>query len=181
MITLAFDTTVLSGFARSGDLDVLERITSQHRRVATRAVVDELEQGVLQYPELREAIDAEWLGHVRADTLRELLVFGECSRRLGTAQRNIGECSTIAWAEIHDAIAVTDDQVAYNLCRERGVRVCRSLRLLASALRSGLLQETEADAVVERLLAKGTHLPFATGLEFLEWVRSQTVPISIVQ
>ena len=43
--TLVFDSSVLSCFARAGRLELLHQIAAERRRVVTRDVVVELEEG----------------------------------------------------------------------------------------------------------------------------------------
>jgi len=171
MKALVFDTSVLSPFARAGLLGLLERITAGHLRHVTRDVLDELSRGTDRWPELGAVAASGWLQPVKVESVGEFVVFAVCSQRLVSGSRNVGECATLAWAEVHGAVAVTDDQVAYDLGRERGIPVVRSLRLLGSALRAGILGEAEAEKAVDLLLSNGARLPFQSGADFLRWFR----------
>jgi predicted nucleic acid-binding protein len=173
---LCFDASVLSPFARAGLLPLLEKATAGGQRVVTRAVLEEIKQGVeAGYPELGRVLRANWLEPVRVDSVRELVIFAELTLRFGRTGRDIGEASTIAWAEANAGTVVADDQVAYNVCRERKVPVERSMRLLAGALRNAILSETDAAAAVDALVDRGARLPVASGAEFLSWYREEPI------
>ena len=85
---------------------------------------------------------------------------------------DIGEATVLAWAEANGATAFTDDDVAVQIGRERGVNVVRTLALVARGVRHGLLTESEADRLVDELLRAGGRFPFRPG-EFISWARDQ--------
>ena len=78
----------------------------------------------------------------------------------------------LAFAEAHGAIAFTDDQVAFQVGRERDVKVVRTLALVARGVRNGVLTETEAERLVEDLIRAGGRYPLRAG-EFVCWARGQ--------
>lgn len=166
---LVFDTSVLSCFARAGLLEVLERITSGHVRIAPRAVIEELEDGASEFPLLRSVQEQTWLTTVRVDSLQELHAFARYAVRFG-ADRNIGEASVLAYAEVHHATAVVDDQTAVQVGRERGVSVKRTLALIGGAVVKSLLTESEAVALVDPLIQGGARFP-CSGTDYLEWAK----------
>lgn len=98
MADLVFDAFPLSQFARAGRLDTLERLTAGHGRIVTRAVLDEIRNGVAKYETLA-AMKLPWLEHVAVDSLEELRAFAIYAARLGSGERNVGEATTLAWAE----------------------------------------------------------------------------------
>lgn len=95
---LVFDTSVLSCFARAGELDALEQATRDHERLVPRAVLGEIKRGVVDYPKLAAVLDATWLEEVPVDGLEELAAFAHYARRLTAGDRNVGESSVLAWA-----------------------------------------------------------------------------------
>lgn len=174
MSTMVFDTSVLSQFARADLMSVLERITSSNRRVVTRSVLDEIRNGISNgFPELERVLEADWLQEVRVDSLQELILFAEYSKRFGTSGRDVGEASTMAWAKVNEAIVISDDMVAYNLSGEMKIKFQRSMGLLGAAINGGLLSESEAVDAVNMLLEKGTRLPVHSGAEFLDWLHKK--------
>jgi predicted nucleic acid-binding protein len=172
MRSLGFDTSVLSPFARADLLPVLEQVTAGERRIVTRAVLVEIQHGIATgYPELERVLRAGWLEQVRVDSPRELESFAELALRFGRTGRDVGEATTIAWALANGGTVVTDDRVAYNVCREHRIPVLRSMRLLAGALHKGILASERVAAVVDALLDRGARLPVGSGDAFLSWYR----------
>lgn len=169
MADLVFDTTPLSHFCRAGHLRTLEVLTEAHVRLATRAVRDEIRRGVPQYPELQAVIDAPWLQEVPVDGLEEIPALLFYATRLVTGTRNVGEAATLAWAEVHDAIAIVDDDGARQLASERRVRKHGSLWLIIGGVRANTLTMEEASGVVSQLVGLGARLP-CTGQTFPAFV-----------
>lgn len=168
---LIFDSSVLSCFARAGLLDLLDRLTAHHRRLVPRAVVDELDGGKHLYPQLADVSGAAWLERVPVDSLAELRAFARYTARFG-AERDFGEASVLAYAEVHNAVALIDDQIAVQVGRERNVDVRRSLALLIGGVRRNILTEAEAGAAIDKLIAGGARFP-CTGADFVEWARRE--------
>ncbi len=167
-----FDSSVLSAFARAELLDLLEQLTRGHERFVPRAVLDEAERGSRDHPNLEAIAQVPWLEVVPVDSLDELLAFARYAARLVAGDRNVGEASVLAWAEVHRAVAVIDDQDAVQCGRENQVAVRRSLALLASGIRDGLLGEEEAIKVVAALAERGEARFPCQGQEFLAWAHA---------
>ena len=108
MPVYVFDSAPLSCFARARQLPILDRLTAGNERVTTRAVIDEIRNGVARFPELQDVLDLAWLRVESADSLDELRLFAKYAQRLGSDVHDIGEASALAWAEAHGAIAFTD-------------------------------------------------------------------------
>lgn len=149
---------------------MLDRLTAGNERVTTRAVIDEIRNGVGAFPELQDVIALPWLCVEPVDGLQELGMFAKYAQRLGSGVHDIGEASVLAWAEAHGAIAFTDDEAAVQAGRDRGVEVRRTLALVARSIKHGVLSDTEADRLVDDLLRAGARFPFGTG-EFIGWAR----------
>lgn len=133
MTCLVFDNSPLSHFARARELGALEAITAVHDRVVTQAVLDEIARGSVEHPELAQVSRLDWPRVVRVDGLPELQAFAEYASRLGSGARDIGEASTLAWAEVHGATAILDERAGTRQARERGVDVHGTLWLIARA------------------------------------------------
>jgi predicted nucleic acid-binding protein len=97
--------------------------------------------------------------------------------RLGNLERNAGEASVLAWAERHSAIAYVDDQVACNVGRGRGVRVQRTLHLIISSVRSGVLTESRAQLLVASLVDTDARFPQQAREDLFGWARSRNPPL----
>ncbi len=126
MKPLVFDSTVLSSFARSGLLGLLEKLTSGYDRVVPTPVLQELRNGISPHPGLATVDECAWLREVRVDGLVELISFSEFHQRLGAGERNVGESSVLAWAQRHEGVALTDDQSAAQLAKEKRIEVRRT-------------------------------------------------------
>lgn len=172
MAVLVLDSAPLSAFARAKQLPMLDLLTSKDERVTTTAVIEELRAGLGDFPELQDAIDLPWLRVEPLNDLDELVLFGQYALRLGSGTHDVGEATVLAFAEAHGAVAFTDDQTAYQVGRERGVKVVRTLALVARGIRIGLLAEADAGGLVDALIDAGGRYPFRSG-EFLVWAREQ--------
>jgi predicted nucleic acid-binding protein len=165
-----FDNAPLSCFARARQLPMLDRLTAGNDRVTTRAVVEEIKNGLATYPDLQDVLDLAWLRVVSADSLDELRLFAKYAARLGSGVHDVGEASVLAWAEVHGAIAFTDDEAAVQAGRDEGVEVRRTLAVVARGIKHGVLSDLEADRLVDDLLRAGGRFPFGAG-EFVRWAR----------
>lgn len=172
MSVLIFDTSPLSHFANAGQLEALADLTRHHDRFVTRAVLDELERGVQQHSRLAAVPQVEWLRSVRVDGLAELAAFAEYARVLGSGERNVGEASTLAWAEVNHAVAIIDERAGTRRGRQRGVEVHGTLWLVAEGFRLNLLSDEQAELLVTALSDTSAWFP-CSGSEFLGWARRE--------
>lgn len=169
METLVFDASPLSHFARANRTDVLRRITSGYRCAVTQAVLDEISAGGQKYPELCDA-DLTWLDVVRVDGLAAVRVLSDYLHVLGSGARDIGEATTLTFAEMSGAIAIVDEAAGREAGRERGVIVHGTLWLVAEAFKAALLGEADTIALVDQLAATDAWFP-CDGVTFLSWAR----------
>jgi predicted nucleic acid-binding protein len=169
---LVFNTSPLSHFARAGRLAVLDRLTAAYRRVVPQAVLDELRAGEPVHPPLADVRNAGWLEIVACDGLPELRAFAHYVRVLGAGERDIGEASVLAWAEVNSGIAVIDERAGTQAAQARGVAVHGTLWLIANGLNAGELLLPEAERLVDQLRSTDARLP-CSGVEFFEWAKSQ--------
>jgi predicted nucleic acid-binding protein len=151
---------------------MLDRLTAGNERVTTRAVVDEIRNGVAAFPELQDVLALAWLRVESTDSLDELRFFAKYAQRLGSDVHDIGEASVLAWAEAHGAIAFTDDEAAALAGRDEGVEVRRTLALVGRGIKHHVLTEEEGDRLVDELLRAGGRFPFGAG-EFVRWAREK--------
>jgi predicted nucleic acid-binding protein len=172
MNVLVLDSSPLSCFAKAKQLPMLELLTGGYVRVTTRAVLDELRQGVRDHPEIAEVEELSWLQVEPLDSLAELRIFAAYSAIFGNGPRDIGEATVLAWAEAHGATAMTDDQVAVQAAQSRGVAVVRTLALVARGVHKDVLTRERAESLVEELLRAGARFPLGLG-QFVEWAARQ--------
>jgi predicted nucleic acid-binding protein len=151
---LIFDSSPLSHFARAGRLAALDRLTSRYRRVIPRAVLDEIRAGETQFPPLADVPNADWLEVVACDGLAELQALAHYFEVLGSGQRDIGEASVLAWAEVNDAVAVLDERAATWAAQQRGVAVHGTLWLIANGVPERMPAQTQAGNLTLRKVSK---------------------------
>lgn len=170
ILVLVFDTMCLSAFARADRLDVLRDLVVDRDCWSTRVVVEELRNGVKNHPELARALDLDWLSVVNLDTFEEIKCFVKWTSRIGSGDRDIGEASVLAAAELRGGIAVTDDRDAVRVARSYRAEVHGMIWLLANACRAGKMTLPGAAGLVEALRSVGLRLP-CTGAEFPEYAQ----------
>lgn len=173
MPALAFDASPLNHFALAGELATLEVLVRGKRCVVTEAVREEITKGLALHPELAAVERLPWLETVTLSSLEELYTFAEYLRRLGSTQRNAGEASVLAWAEVNSANAFVDDQAAYNVARSRGVTVYRTLNIILRAYRADLFTESRAQELVNALVKAGSRFPSLAQTDLFGWARQE--------
>ncbi len=153
----------LSHFARADRLDVLRDLLIEHQSWTTTVVRSELAAGAKQHAKLAGALALDWIQVATLDALDELSCFVKWTSRLGSMDKDLGEASVLAAAEMRDGTAITDDRVRRRspICAE----VHGTVWLLASACRDGKLTPVAAGNLVDALRAEGARLP-CTGSEF---------------
>ncbi|MFD0783210.1 hypothetical protein ACFQZ8_04630 [Micromonospora azadirachtae] len=167
---LVLDTMVLSHFGLADRLDVLQDMLLGSDCWTTHVVMEELRAGSPAYAELVAACDTGWLRIAQLDTLDEIRCFTKWTARLGSGERDLGEASVLAAAELRSGIAITDDRNATQVARSHGARVHGTIWLLGAACRDGKQTEAAAGNLVEALRATGARLPCA-GAEFPTFAR----------
>ncbi|WFE60979.1 hypothetical protein [Micromonospora sp. WMMD712] len=167
---LVLDTMVLGHFTLADRLDVLHDLLIDADCWTTQVVVEELRVGSAARPELAAACEADWLGVARLGTLDEIRCFTRWTSLLGATERNLGEASVFAAAELRGGIAITDDRDATRIARKNEARVHGTIWLLAGACRTGKQTEAAAGSLVEGLRATGARLP-CSGAEFPAFAR----------
>ena len=165
-----FDAMCLSHFARTQLLDVLRDLLVDKECWTTRVVLEEVRRGTARYPALNDVLTADWLKIVQLDTLDEIRHFAVWARRLGSTERDLGEASVFAAAELRSATAITDALGAVRVSRTHGLDTHGTIWLLAGACRDGKLSGPGAGNLIDALRASGHRLP-RTGAEFPSYAR----------
>lgn len=153
---VVLDTTVLSCFASSDDLHLLDEVAI--RFVTVEAVVDELHTGVdhghtFLAPAV-EAVDVLTVDGAPGSTLDGL---------------DIGEAHALHAALEHDGTIVTDDGPARDRAAELGVPVTGSIGLLIRLVRLDRLPVEEADAIHHQWVTdEGFHSPVSSVSDALD-------------
>ncbi|MEU1885591.1 hypothetical protein ABZ491_08945 [Micromonospora rifamycinica] len=167
---LVLDTMVLAHFTLADRLDVLQDLLVGTDCWTTQVVLEELRAGAAEHPELMVACEADWLKRARLDSLDEIRSFTLWVRRLGAAERDLGEASVLAAAELRRGIAITDDRQATRVARSYRAEVHGTIWLLAAACRTGKQTETGAGNLIDALRATNARLP-CSGTEFPAYAR----------
>jgi Predicted nucleic acid-binding protein, contains PIN domain len=165
---LVFDSSPLNYFARSGQLEVLEKLVGGRRCVITQAVEEELLRGVARHSRLHQVLSEPWLDVDREMSLGQLVLFSEYHSSLGGGGKDIGEATTLAYAEFHGCTAVIDDKPARTRARERQTKHTGTLELLVHGIRQHLLSRSDACRVIDELRDHEAYLP-CDGATFLAW------------
>ncbi len=164
------DAMCLIHFGRAERLDILRDLLVDKECWTTQVVLDELHQGAVAHPELADVDTGDWLKAAQLDTLDEIRLFALWVSRIGSGERDRGEASVFAVAELRFATAITDDQEAVRVARTYGLDVHGTIWLLAGACRDGKLSEPAAGNLVDAVRATGLRLP-STGAEFPGYAR----------
>ena len=122
-------------------------------------MLDELARGETIHPALAGVGTLPWLREVSVDGLLELQAFVAYARRLGSGDRDIGEASTLGWAEVHGAIPILDERAGTRHAKERGLDVHGTIWLIVRGFRVGLLTENRAKGLVDALRMAEAWLP----------------------
>jgi predicted nucleic acid-binding protein len=167
---LVLDAMCLSHFARAERLDVLRDLLVDKECWTTRVVLEEVRRGVTAHPVLNEVLAADWFQIAQLDTLDEISGFVRWVDRIGSGERDLGEASVFAAAELRSATAITDDQEAVRVARTYGLDTHGTIWLLAGSCRDGKLSEPAAGNLIDALRTTGLRLP-CTGAEFAGYAR----------
>jgi predicted nucleic acid-binding protein len=167
---LVLDAMPLIHFGRAERLDVLRDLLIEKACWTTQVVLEELHHGSATHPELTDVDVGDWLAVAQLDTLDEITLFATWAGRIGSNERDRGEASVFAVAELRSATAVTDDQEAVRVARSYGLDVHGTIWLLSGACRDGKLSESAAGNLLDALRATGLRLP-CTGAEFPGFAR----------
>lgn len=173
MSVLVLDATVLSHFARTGNLDVLESLLAGHRCAMPAEVARELAGAIPDHPALARAIDLHWVETVELDGLAEIMAFAKYKTEFGGGtERNNGEAAVLAYAAVHGGIAIVDERAATRAARRDGIDVHGTLWLITNAVRTGKLNQSMAERLVDDLAASGMRLP-VDGAGLFAWAYAE--------
>ncbi|MGO1049162.1 hypothetical protein [Crossiella sp. CA198] len=155
--TLVWDASALHHAAVAERLDVvgdLARGTDHEpwRNVTTATVLSELRRNDL-------AVTASWLESVHVDELDTLKAVFTWQARLDAGARDHGETTVCAWAEVHGATVVTDDQAAREAAAAHGLTVHGSLWVFAQGVNAGRSTAAGVNGLVTALIATGARYP----------------------
>jgi predicted nucleic acid-binding protein len=174
---LIFDATALHHFGRAGRLETLREVTEGFVRHVAQAVIDEIAEATERHAELAALPAVSWLTSVPCDSLDELKAFLRYAEALGSGERDVGEAITLAWAEVHSAIAIVDERAGRSRGNARGVQLHGSLWLILRAYSAGRLLQSEAQDLVDQLAAVDMRLP-CDGAGLFAWARANGIKLT---
>ena len=160
MKNLVLDNTVLSHFARAGELELLEQLCAGYRCLIPVQVREELTNGLTEHPELSGPLTLSWTNDVELVGVAELARFASYHGLLaGPLLRDFGEAAVLGFVAINDGIALIDEEAARNIGLEDGLEVHGSLWLIFEGFRNGVIDEDTCRRLVDRLAATDMRLP----------------------
>ncbi|PZF81094.1 hypothetical protein [Jiangella anatolica] len=166
MTILIWDTSPVLHAGRIDRLDVLGDIASGWQNLTTAAVVEELEAAGVALP--------SWLEVVHVDGLAELVALGEWLQRVAAGDRNRGEATVLAWAQVHGALPIIDDKDARAAAQRGGLDAHGLLWVVAEAVRSGRITSVASSGFVDAMLASGARYPLEPG-GFVDWAKANSL------
>ena len=173
MSVLVFDNTVLSHFARAGQLTALQDLVVSHRCVTPAEVTKELVAGIVQHPALAKAVSLPWVEVVELIEVEEVISFARYKAEFGGGpDRNNGEAAVLAWASVHGGVPVVDERPATRAAKRDGISVHGTLWLIANGVREGTLTREVAESMVDDLVATEMKLP-VDGSGFFAWAYAE--------
>lgn len=150
-----FDTVVLSNFAFSQSLFILEKRYAGQGMITTQ-VYDEITMGIPDYPELEQIVNlvGNDVFSVVSLTENERKHLTELLGSLGK-----GEASCIAAANSQKAIMATDDRLARKYCSAMEIPVTGTIGILKASLNDGIISLSDADIILRKMIEKGYYSP----------------------
>ncbi len=169
MSVLVLDNSVLSHFARAGQLAALRELVASHRCVTPAEVHRELIAGIDEHPALGRAASLDWVEVVDLIEVEEVIAFARYKAEFGGGpDRNNGEAAVLAWASVHGGIAIVDERPATRAARRDGLEVHGTLWLIVNGVREDKLSREAAESIVDDLVATEMKLP-VDGSGFFAW------------
>lgn len=164
MTVLVWDTSPILHAGRIDRLDVLGDIASGWaHNVTTAAVAEELEADSVAVP--------DWLEVVHVDGLVELVALADWLRRVSAGKHNRGEATVLAWAHVHEAVAIIDDKDARLAAQRAGLAAHGTLWVIANAVQDKRIPRAAASGFVDAMQGSGARYPFEAG-GFIPWAES---------
>jgi predicted nucleic acid-binding protein len=157
MLEIVFDTCVISNFALTGALGILEGLYRNKAHI-TDFVAAEILRGIqaghARLGAIPKAVQAGWLKEIGLRTGKERELFKTLSVSLG-----MGEASSIAIAKRRGLRFASDDRVARAEAARLDVPLTGTLGILVKAVRTGVCELRTADAYLGKMIEAGFFSP----------------------
>lgn len=162
------NTTVISNFASVHRLDVLQHLLG--RLFISTEVYAEVQDGMTEGIDYYQNIESHIYPFAADGWLRLISLHGDDELRLFNrlpAALHRGEASSLAIASERGWVFLTDDNRARKEARTLGVAISGTLGLLIQAVKRSVVTASEADVLLQRMIALGYRSPYGTISELL--------------
>lgn len=156
---ILIDNTVLSNFALTGELFLLEDYC-KGRGSTTSYVIAEFERGVKEGIFLD--VKLGWLKKVNLEDTKEESLFASLIKRLGS-----GEASCLAIAIHRKYDLLTDDMAVRKIALREGVRLSGSIGILLELIRLKRINLEMGNKILETFIKYGYFSPVSRLEDFL--------------
>jgi len=157
MPEIVFDSCVVSNFALSGALPVLEKLY-RGGAIITDFVWAEILRGIQAghstLAGIPESVRAGWLKETGLQSSEEKALFSGLSLSLG-----LGEASSLAVAKCRGYRLASDDRVARAEAARLSISLTGTVGILVKAVRSGVCDTGTADVHLKKMIAAGFFSP----------------------
>lgn len=157
MPEIVFDNCVLSNFALSDSLNLIESLYA-HTSYVTDFVAAENNKGILmgykKLSRIREAIKTGQIKEITIKGKKEKSLFESLSVSLG-----FGEASSIAVAKVRGFIFACDDRLARREAAFLGVKLTGTIGIILKAVRKQIIDNKVADRILTKMVAQGFYSP----------------------
>jgi predicted nucleic acid-binding protein len=157
MPDIIFDNCVLSNFALSHSLRLLQKLYENHCYVTAFVMAENLKginRGHQPLAGVREALSSGWLKETSFQNTQERSLFEALSVSLG-----IGESSCIAIAKERAMVFACDDRLARKEADLQGVKLTGTIGILIKAVNISALGAKDADDILQKMVEKGFYSP----------------------
>lgn len=165
MPEIIFDNCVLSNFAVSGALGVIEALYSNTASLTDFVAAENMKglaQGHNGLVAIRQALMDGWI--------KELTLKGKAEKRLFEAlsiSLGLGEASSMAVAKTRGLVFACDDRMARKESELLGIKLTGTVGILIRAVRNKTVTGAKADEILITMIRHGFYSPVASVRELL--------------
>lgn len=157
MREIIFDCCVISNFALSGSLFIIE-IMYGNRAFITNFVSVEIMRGIQRghanLKVIQEAVKNGWLKETELKSGEEKALFESLSVSLG-----LGEASSIVLAKTRGLLLACDDRAARREAGLLAIKLTGTLGFLKKAVKMRIINLKKADLILKSMIGYGFHSP----------------------
>ncbi len=157
MPDILFDNCVLSNFALSDSMDIIEKLYRDRSYITDFVMAENIKgihKGYRNLLGIKDAVNAEWLKKISLESQEEKTLFETLSVSLG-----FGEASSIAVAKVRGYVFACDDKAARREAMLLGVRLTGTIGILIKAVRKKVISIDKANKILRNMIACGFYSP----------------------